>query len=240
MALVTGAGSGIGKTVALELATVGTDLAICDINEAAVSATEKEILSLGGKCRSFAVDVTSDAQIQDMIKEIIADFSKIDFLVNNAGITRDNLLMRMKEEDWDQVLTVNLKSVFLLSKSVSRYMMKARFGRIVNVSSVIGIIGNIGQANYSASKAGVIGFTKSMAKELASRNITVNAVAPGFIKTPMTDRLTEEVKKSMLENIPLGIFGEPSDVAGVIHFLLSEKARYVTGQVIHVDGGMVM
>lgn len=239
-ALVTGAGGGIGKATALLLAESGADVAVCDLNKEAVEATEKEILALGRKSRAYTVDVSDSNQVQDMIKDIIADFSKIDILINNAGITRDNLLMRMKDEDWDLVLSVNLKSVFLLSKAVSRHMIKARSGKIVNVASVIGLIGNTGQANYAASKAGVIGLTKSLAKEFASRNITVNAVAPGFIKTAMTDKLSEEVKNKMLEDIPLGFLGEASDVAKVIRFLVSEDARYLTGQVIHIDGGMVM
>lgn len=239
-ALVTGAGGGIGRAAALDLAEAGVDIAICDINKEAAEATEKDILALGRKAKSYAIDVSNDSQIQEMMKAIKNDFSGIDFLVNNAGITRDALMMRLKEEDWDQVLNVNLKSAFLLTKAVSRLMMKARFGRIVNIASVIGIIGNAGQANYAASKAGLIGFTKSAAKELASRNITVNAIAPGFIQTPMTDRLSEELKNSMLSNIPLGYFGEPSDVAKAIHFLLSDNAKYITGQVINVDGGMVM
>jgi len=239
-ALVTGAGGGIGKATALLLAESGADVAVCDLNKEAVEATEKEILALGRKSRAYTVDVSDSNQVQDMIKDIIADFSKIDILINNAGITRDNLLMRMKDEDWDLVLSVNLKSVFLLSKAVSRHMIKARSGKIVNVASVIGLIGNTGQANYAASKAGVIGLTKSLAKEFASRSITVNAVAPGFIKTAMTDKLSEEVKNKMLEDIPLGFLGEASDVAKVIRFLVSEDARYLTGQVIHIDGGMVM
>ena len=240
VALVTGAGSGIGRAVALELAEAGADVAICDINKEAVEATEKEIIGLGRKSRSYVVNVAEDSQIQAMVKDVIADFSKIDILINNAGITRDSLLMRMKEADWDLVLSVNLKSVYLLSKAVSRYMIKARSGRIVNVASVIGLIGNAGQANYAASKAGVIGLTKSLAKEFASRNINVNAVAPGFIKTRMTDELPDEIKAKMLEGIPLGYFAEPSDVAKVIKFLVSDDARYVTGHVLNVDGGMVM
>jgi len=239
-ALVTGSGGGIGKVTAMVLAEAGADVIICDINETAAETTAKEILALGRKSRAFTVDVSNAGQVQKMVKAIIADFKKIDILVNNAGITRDGLLIRMKEEDWDKVLSVNLKSVFLMTKAVSRYMLKARSGRIVNIASVIGLIGNAGQANYAASKAGVIGFTKSIAKELASRNITVNAIAPGFIKTAMTDMLSDEVKNKMLESIPLGYFGEPSDVANVVHFLVSGKARYLTGQVIHVDGGMVM
>ena len=240
VALVTGAGGGIGKVTALELAEAGADVAVCDINQEAVENTEKEIISLGRKSRSFVVDVSDANQVQSMVKEVIADFSRIDILVNNAGITRDSLLMRLKESDWDAVLNVNLKSVYLLSKAVSRYMLKARSGKIVNVASVIGLIGNAGQVNYAASKAGVIGFTKSLAKELATRNINVNAVAPGFIKTAMTDKLTEETKDSMLKSIPLGYLGEASDVAHVIKFLVSDDARYLTGQVLNIDGGMVM
>lgn len=239
-ALVTGSGGGIGKAVALELAEAGADVIICDINKESAEATAKEILALGRKSRSFTVDVSDAGQVQEMVKAIIADFKKIDILVNNAGITRDALLIRMKEENWDKVLSVNLKSVYLVTKAVSRYMLKARSGRIINIASVIGLIGNAGQANYAASKAGVIGFTKSIARELASRSITVNAIAPGFIITRMTETLSDEVKSKMLESIPLGYFGEPSDVANVVHFLVSGMARYLTGQVIHVDGGMVM
>jgi len=240
VALVTGAGSGIGKATALDLAEAGADVVICDINKESVESTEKEIIGLGRKSRSYVVNVTDGNQVQSMVKDIIANFSKIDILINNAGITRDSLLMRMKEENWDLVLSVNLKSMFLTCKAVARYMMKARTGKIVNVASVIGIIGNAGQVNYSASKAGVIGLTKSLAKEFSSRNINVNAVAPGFIKTPMTEKLSDEIKNKMLENIPLGYFGEVMDVARIIRFLVSDNSRYVTGQVINIDGGMVM
>ncbi|MCD4784977.1 MAG: 3-oxoacyl-[acyl-carrier-protein] reductase [Candidatus Eremiobacteraeota bacterium] len=239
-ALVTGSGGGIGKATALELAEAGADVIICDINKEAAEATAEEIFTMGRKSRAFTVDVSDAIQVQEMVKAVIADFNKIDILVNNAGITRDGLLIRMKEENWDKVLSVNLKSVYLVTKAVSRYMLKARSGRIVNIASVIGLIGNAGQANYAASKAGVIGFTKSIAREFSSRNITVNAIAPGFIRTAMTDALSDEVKSQMLESIPLGCFGEPSDVANVVHFLVSGMARYLTGQVIHVDGGMVM
>ncbi|MFP4497857.1 MAG: 3-oxoacyl-[acyl-carrier-protein] reductase [Vulcanimicrobiota bacterium] len=240
IALVTGAGRGIGRAIALELADAGADVVVCDIDKENAEASEKEVLARGRKSRSFAIDVTDSKAIGDMIKEITADFQKIDILVNNAGITRDGLIMRMKEEDWDAVLSVNLKSAFLLTKAVSRYMMKARSGRIINMASVIGLMGNVGQANYSASKAGLIGLTKSSAKELASRNINVNAIAPGFIKTPMTDKLTDDQKDAMLGQIPLGYFGEPSDIARLVRFLVGDGSRYITGQVIQVDGGMVM
>lgn len=240
LALVTGAGRGIGKSIALELADAGADVVICDIDEENAEKTREEIEARGRKARAFPIDVTDSEAVNAMIKDIINDFEKIDIVVNNAGITRDSLLMRMKEKDWDAVLSVNLKSAFLVTKAVARYMMKARKGRIINIASVIGLMGNVGQANYAASKAGLIGFTKSIAKELASRNITVNAIAPGFIKTPMTEKLSDKMKDAMLAQIPLGYFGEPKDVAKVIRFLVSEDARYITGQVIQVDGGMVM
>jgi 3-oxoacyl-[acyl-carrier protein] reductase len=239
-ALITGAGRGIGKEIAMELARAGADVALCDIDIEGAKEAAEEIRQLGRKALAFQVDVTDSDAVNNMVKEVVDALGKLDILVNNAGITRDNLLMRMKEEDWDAVLTVNLKSAFILSKAASKYMMKARTGRIVNISSVIGVMGNIGQANYAASKAGLIGLTKSTAKEFASRNITVNAIAPGFIKTAMTDKLSEEVKNAMLSVIPLGFFAEPSDVAKLVKFLASDDARYITGQVIHVDGGMVM
>ncbi len=215
-------------------------MVICDIDGENAKKTSEEIKSLGRESLFYEVDVTDAKAVGDMVKDIVSKMGSLDILVNNAGITRDALLMRMKESDWDAVLSVNLKSAFLLTKAVSRYMMKARWGRIVNISSVIGLMGNVGQANYAASKAGLIGLTKSSAKELAARNITVNAIAPGFIKTPMTEKLPEDVKKDMLSHIPLGYFGEPEDVAGAVVFLTSEKARYITGHIIQVDGGMVM
>jgi len=240
VAIVTGAGRGIGRAIALELADCGADVVICDIDKETVEATGKEIISRGRKSRWFCVDVTDSDAINEMIKEVNSDFARIDILVNNAGITRDGLLIKMKEDIWDLVLSVNLKSAFLLTKAVSRYMMKARRGRIVNISSVIGIIGNAGQANYAASKAGLIGLTKSVARELAPRNITVNAIAPGYIKTPLSDKLNNRQKEMMLAQVPLGFVGEPEDIAKMVSFLVSDRARYITGQVIGVDGGMVM
>lgn len=224
----------------MALAKEGANVVICDIDGENAKKTSEEVKSLGRESLSYEVDVTDAKAVGNMVKDIVSKMGSLDILVNNAGITRDALLMRMKESDWDAVLSVNLKSAFLLTKAVSRYMMKARWGRIVNISSVIGLMGNVGQANYAASKAGLIGLTKSSAKELAARNITVNAIAPGFIKTTMTEKLPEDVKKDMLSHIPLGYFGEPEDVAGAVVFLTSEKARYITGHIIQVDGGMVM
>jgi 3-oxoacyl-[acyl-carrier protein] reductase len=189
---------------------------------------------------ALQVDVGNSEQVETAMKQVLSTFGRIDILVNNAGITRDNLLMRLKEEEWDQVINTNLKGVFLCSKAVTRSMMKQRSGRIINISSIVGVMGNPGQANYVAAKAGVIGLTKSTAKELASRGITVNAIAPGFIETDMTAVLDEEMKKQMLSAIPLGTFGKPQDVSEVVKFLASDGARYITGQTIHVDGGMVM
>lgn len=240
MALVTGAGRGIGRAIALELGKTGADVVVCDIDGESAESTSREIEALGRKSRWFQADVTDSAAIDKMVEDVMSGFSRIDVLVNNAGITRDGLIMKMKEEDWEAVLSINLKSAFLLTKAVSKHMLKARQGRIINISSVIGLMGNAGQANYSASKAGIIGLTKSSAKEFASRNITVNAIAPGFIRTPMTDKLNDKQKELMQAQIPLGSIGEPEDVAMAVGFLAGEKARYITGQVIQVDGGMVM
>lgn len=239
-AIVTGAARGIGKEIALMLAGEGSDIAICDVNEDALIKAKSEIEATGRQCLSAVVDVGKSAAVEDMVNKILDKFGKIDILVNNAGITRDSLLMRMKEDDWDAVLTVNLKGAFNFTKAVTRPMAKQRYGRIVNIASIIGIIGNAGQANYAASKAGIIGLTKSTAKELASRGINVNAVAPGFIKTAMTDKLNEEQKEAMLKVIPAGCLGEPKDVANLVLFLVSESSSYITGEVIKVDGGMVM
>lgn len=239
IALVTGGGQGIGKAISMRLAKEGAHIAVSDINLEIAEATAKEIEKLGVKSAAFSCNVADAKQADEAVNKVIDNFGRVDILVNNAGVTRDTLLMRMKEEDWDLVLNVNLKGTFNCTKSMVRPMMKQQSGVIVNVASVIGLIGNAGQGNYAASKAGVIGFTKSVAKEVASRNIRVNAVAPGFIATAMTDKLPEDVKKKMLENIPLGRFGEPEDVADVILFLASDLSKYVTGTVVNISGGLV-
>lgn len=241
IALVTGASRGIGRAIALDLAANGAKVAVNYAgSEAKAKETVEEITAKGGEAFALQADVSDSNSVTNMIKEVLERFGRIDILVNNAGITRDNLLMRMKEEEWDDVLNTNLKGVFLCTKAVTRQMMKQRIGRIINIASIVGVSGNPGQANYVAAKAGVIGLTKSAAKELASRNITVNAVAPGFITTDMTDKLEDSLKEEMLKQIPLGKLGEPSDVAHLVTFLASEKSRYLTGQTFHVDGGMVM
>jgi len=240
VAIVTGAARGIGKEIALALAGEGANIAICDIEKNALEQAKSEIEALGRECLIEVVDVGKTDFCEDMANKTLDKFSKIDILVNNAGITRDTLLMRMKEEDWDAVLTVNLKGAFNFTKAVCRSMIKQRSGKIVNIASIIGIIGNAGQANYAASKAGLIGLTKSSAKELASRGINVNAIAPGFIQTPMTDKLTDDQKDAMLKLIPLGSLGKPKNVADLVLFLVGDTSSYITGEVIKVDGGMVM
>jgi 3-oxoacyl-[acyl-carrier protein] reductase len=240
-ALVTGASRGIGREIALELARQGANVAVNFAgSEAKANEVVDEIKALGRDAFSVQCDVSNSEQVTAMIKDTIDRFGKLDILVNNAGITKDNLLMRMKEEEWDDVININLKGVFLCTKAVTRQMMKQRYGRIINVASIVGVSGNPGQANYVAAKAGVIGLTKTTAKELSSRNITVNAIAPGFITTDMTDKLTEEVKAEMLKQIPLARFGEPKDIAKVTAFLASDDSSYMTGQTLHIDGGMVM
>ncbi|MFH1691486.1 MAG: 3-oxoacyl-[acyl-carrier-protein] reductase [Candidatus Omnitrophota bacterium] len=238
--LVTGGARGIGREIALLFAKEGSDVVICDVNLEAAQSTQKEIEALGRKSMSFSTDVTVFKQVEDMMNLILDNFKHLDILINNAGITKDGLLLRMSETDWDSVLSVNLKGVFSCTKAVSKYMVKQRSGKIVNIASIIGIMGNAGQANYAASKGGIISFTKSIAKELASRNINVNAVAPGFIQTAMTDKLTEEQRTRMLANIPLNRLGVAQDVAQACLFLASAQAGYITGQTIVVDGGMCM
>ncbi|CAM3699712.1 3-oxoacyl-[acyl-carrier-protein] reductase [Mesobacillus zeae] len=241
VALVTGASRGIGREIALELAREGADVAVnYSGSEARALETAEEIKKLGRNAIVIQADVSSSESVERMVKETIGAFGKLDILINNAGITKDNLIMRMKESDWDDVININLKGVFLCTKAVTRQMMKQRSGRIINISSIVGVMGNAGQANYVAAKAGVIGLTKTSAKELASRGITVNAVAPGFITTDMTDKLPEEVKAEMLKSIPLAKLGEPADIARTVIFLAGEDSRYITGQTLHVDGGMVM
>jgi 3-oxoacyl-[acyl-carrier protein] reductase len=241
VALVTGASRGIGRAIALELARQGAKVAVNYAgSEAKAYEVVEEIKKMGREAVAIQADVSSAEAVEHMVKTALEQFGRIDILVNNAGITRDNLLMRMKEEEWDQVMNTNLKGVFHCIKAVTRPMMKQRYGRIVNIASIVGISGNPGQANYVAAKAGVIGLTKTAARELASRNITVNAVAPGFITTDMTDSLSDELKAEMLKQIPLARFGEPEDVAKVVAFLVSDAASYMTGQTLHVDGGMVM
>ncbi|MGI8315091.1 3-oxoacyl-[acyl-carrier-protein] reductase [Halobacillus mangrovi] len=241
VALVTGASRGIGRSIAIELASKGAKVAVNYAgSEDRAEAVVQEIREAGGVAMKIQADVANEEDVKRMIKTVVDEFSRLDILVNNAGITKDNLLMRMKEEEFDAVINTNLKGVFMCTKGVTRQMMKQKYGRIVNVASIVGVTGNPGQANYVAAKAGVIGLTKSNAKELASRNIQVNAVAPGYITTDMTDALTDEQREQMLSLIPLKRLGEAQDVARVVRFLASEDANYMTGQTLHVDGGMVM
>jgi 3-oxoacyl-[acyl-carrier protein] reductase len=237
-ALVTGASQGIGETIALELAREGLAVALVDIQKEKLEAVAAKIREAGAAASVHPVDVSRLDLASAVVEEIVKGQASLGYLVNNAGITRDNLLMRMREEEWDAVISVNLKGVFNFSHAAIRPMVAARFGRIVNISSVVGVMGNAGQANYSASKAGVIGLTKSLAREVAGRGITVNCVAPGYITTAMTDKLSEAVKASFLEMIPMKRLGTPDDVAQAVKFLLSDQAAYITGQVIHVNGGM--
>ncbi len=240
IAVVTGAGRGIGRAIALRFAVEGADVVCVSRTAENSEKVANEVRALGRKGWAHAVDVADAASVSAAAEKILAEAGRVDILVNNAGVTRDGLLMRMSEADWDTVLDTNLKGAFLVTKAFSRVMLKQRSGRIINVASVIGLIGNAGQANYAASKAGLIGFTQSMARELGSRSITVNAIAPGFIETDMTADIKPEMKAEMLKQIPLGSFGQAEDVANAALFLASPAARYITGQVLTVDGGMVM
>ncbi len=239
-AIVTGGGSGIGREICTRFAKAGATVAVCDVVAESSEAVAAGIRESGGSAQAYAVDVSDFEAVQALCARIAGEMGSIDILVNNAGITRDTLLLRMKEADFDQVLAVNLKGAFNFIKGCARPMMKARRGRIINISSVIGQMGNAGQANYAAAKAGLIGLTKSAARELAPRNITVNAVAPGFIETPMTGKLDQSTREAYVKAIPLGRAGTPADVAGVCLFLSSDAAGYMTGQVLRVAGGMLM
>lgn len=239
--LITGGSRGIGKETAKVYAENGYDVAINYVSDRTdVEGIKKEFQDMGVKCLMIKADVSNEEDVNNMVEKVISEFGKIDVLVNNAGITKDTLLMRMSKEDFDKVIDINLKGTFLVTKAVSKYMMKKRCGSIINLSSVVGVAGNSGQSNYSASKAGIIGFTKSIAKELASRNIRANAVAPGFIETDMTNVLKDDIKESIGNQIPLKRMGTAREVAEVIYFLGTEKSSYITGQVINIDGGMVM
>ncbi len=236
VAIITGGARGIGREIALRLAEAGATVVVSDVADAEPAA--EEIRKMGHQSLAVAADVTSTSDVAGMVEKVTAEFGRIDILVNNAGIARDQLLMRMSDEDWEVVINVNLKSVFLCTRAVLRQMVKQRWGRIVSISSIVGIVGNPGQANYASSKAGIIGFTKTIAREVGSRGITVNAIAPGFIVSKMTEQLSEEQKSEMLKRIPLGFLGTPRDVAEAVAFLSSEEARYITGQVLGVDGGL--
>jgi 3-oxoacyl-[acyl-carrier protein] reductase len=240
VAIVTGSARGIGKAIALKLAEVGADIVVNDIPAAAeaLESTAAEIRALNRKALAVTADVSAAPDVARLIETAATAMGRIDILVNNAGVTRDGLVMRMSDEDWDTVLNIDLKSAFLCTRAVLRYMMKQRWGRIVSIASVVGIVGNAGQANYASAKAGIIGLTKSIAKEVGSRGITANAIAPGFIETRMTEQLDEKQRQALVQRIPLGSIGTPRDVAEAVAFLASEEAKYITGQVLGIDGGM--
>jgi len=239
VAIVTGSGQGIGRAIALKLAEVGATIVVNDISEATETVAE-EIKAMKRQSLAIKADVSSAEDVAGMVETTMATYGRIDILVNNAGITRDHLLLRMTDDDWNNVLKVNLNSVFLCTRAVLRHMVKQRWGRIVSIASVVGVVGNPGQANYAATKAGIIGFTRTVAKEVASRGITANAIAPGFIETGMTQQLEEKWQQELKKQIPVGYFGSPRDVAEAVAFLASEEARYITGQVLGVDGGMAV
>jgi len=240
VSIVTGASQGIGEAIALSLAAGHATVILVDIQKDKLDEVAEKIKSRNGFAYSYSADVSNTDQVSELVERVLKNHQKIDHLVNNAGITRDGLLLRLKEQDWDSVIAVNLKGVFNFSKAVIRNMISNRFGRIVNISSVVGLMGNAGQTNYSASKAGVIGFTKSLSREVAARGITVNAIAPGYIATAMTEDLSEAVKSAFVELIPMKRFGTPDEVAQAVKFFLSEKTSYITGQVLSINGGMLM
>jgi 3-oxoacyl-[acyl-carrier protein] reductase len=240
VAIVTGSGRGIGRAIALRLAGAGADIVVNDINEASMAEVVAEIKGLGRKALAVTADVSSPEAVTRLVDTAIDNFKHVDILVNNAGVTRDNLVMRLSDEDWDTVLAIDLKSAFLCTRAVLRHMLRQRWGRIVSIASVVGIIGNAGQANYAAAKAGVIAFTRSVAKEVASRGITANAVAPGYIATAMTGALDEKQTDELIKRVPIGAPGTPEDVAEAVAFLASEEAHYITGQVLNIDGGMAI
>lgn len=238
--IVTGASQGIGEAIAKELSKEGAEVILVDVQMEKLEEVAESIRTEGGKASLYRADVSRTDETAEVVEAVLKEHQKIDHLVNNAGITKDNLLMRMKEEEWDAVLAVNLKGVFNFSRAVIRNMISNRYGRIVNISSVVGLMGNVGQTNYSASKAGVIGFTKSLAREVSSRGITVNAVAPGYVSTAMTEVLPQSVKETFLDLIPMKRFATPEEIAHVVKFLLSDEAAYITGQVININGGLFM
>ena len=240
VAVITGGARGIGREIALVFARAGADVALFDVNPQQLDGTAAELRALGRRAEGLVVDVTDGKQVEDGVSKVLDKLSRIDILINNAGITKDGLLVRMDDAQWDRVLNINLKGTFLCTRAVAKHMLKQRRGRIVSIASIVGLIGNPGQANYAASKAGIIGMTKSVAKELASRGITCNAIAPGFIKTEMTEALPEPARQRLLEAIPMGTLGEPADVAQAALFLVSDAARYITGHVLVVDGGLAM
>ena len=239
VAIVTGSGRGIGRAIAMKLAEVGATTVINDIGEASsINSVVEEIRAMNRNSLAVLADISLPSDVNRLVEETITAYGRVDILVNNAGITRDQLVLRMSDEDWDKVINVNLKSVFLCTRAVLRHMIKQRWGRIINMASIVGIVGNPGQANYASAKAGIIGFTRTVAKEVASRGITVNAIAPGFIDTQMTQQLGENQRQELMKRIPLGSLGTPRDVAEAVAFFASEEARYITGQVLNVDGGM--
>jgi len=240
VAIVTGSGQGIGREIAMTLAEHGASVVISDINTTSANEVAAEIVARNGESIAITADVTVQEEVASLVDQTVSSFGQIDILVNNAGITRDTLLLRMSSTDWDQVLAINLKGAFLCTQAVVRHMLKQRWGRIINIASVVGLIGNAGQANYAAAKAGLIGLTKTTAREVAARGVTANAIAPGFIDTGMTRKLSDNAKQEFLRQIPLGYAGLPKDVANAVAFLASEEAHYITGHVLNVDGGMVM